>query len=361
MADGKLDLDALRSEIDALDRQLLDLLNRRVEVAQAIGRIKGADGKPFFTPERERNVFDKLARDNAGPLLPEQLRAIYREIVSAARAAEQPLRVAFWGPDGSFSHIAARTTFGDSSELMAVESIAEVFGAVEHGRASYGIVPIENAIAGVVPETLDQFPHNSAKICAETTIAVQHHLVSTATDLAEVQRVFAGPQPRMQCRRWLRENLAHAEIIEIAPTSRAAQMALEDPNSAAIANRLGAETIGIPILRERIEDDPKNATRFLVIGYNEPAPTGRDKTSLQFSLRNNPGELYRALGAFEAEGVNLTMIESRPSPRESFWYLFFCDCNGHRQDANVAKALERIAAMAAEVTVLGSYPAASTH
>lgn len=351
-------LESLRSEIDALDAQMVELLNRRAELARTIGALKGRDDRPYFTPERERAVFERLARLNEGPLLPDQLRSIYREIVSAARALEKPLTCTYWGPPGTFSNLAASQTFGESSILQPEESIHDVFMSVEHHQADYGIVPVENSLAGVVPETLDMFPLTNVRICAENYVAIHHHLVTVASSLAEVERVYAGPQPALQCRRWLRENLPRAEIVEVMPTAKAAERALGDPKGAAIANRLGAETVGIPILVEHIQDNAQNRTRFLVIGYNEPARTGRDKTSLMFNLRNQPGQLYRALGCLDKEGVNLMMIESRPAQRATFEYMFFLDCVGHRTDANMLRAVEALKEAALEVVLLGSYPSA---
>ncbi len=349
-------LDVIRMEIDKIDTNLVKLLSNRVELAQEVGKVKGRDGRPFYTPEREKAIFEKLARDNPGPLLPGQLKAIFREIISAARAAEKPLRVGYWGPPGTFTNLAAIETFGNSSEYVGEESIEEVFLAVEHGRCDYGVVPVENSVAGVVPETLDMFPWTNVKICAETHLAIHHHLASQATSLDQVKRVYAGPQPATQCKRWLREHLPKAEILEVVPTAKAAQRASQDPEGAAIANRLGAEMAGLSILREHIEDNPKNRTRFLVIGYNEPSKTGRDKTSVLFNLRNKPGELVKALQAFEVNGVNLLMIESRPSQRASFEYLFYCDCEGHRTDPAMQQAIETLRVSALETIVLGSYP-----
>lgn len=350
------DLEAVRQEIDAVDAQLVELLSRRAELAQAIGAIKGKDQRPFFTPERERQIYQRLAASNPGPLLNSQLAAIYREIISAARAAEKPLCVAYWGPPGTFSQQAALEAFGTSTTLLPAESIGEVFLAVEHGQADYGIAPIENSTAGVVPETLDMFPQTNVKICAETYVSIHHHLVSCCSSLADVRRVFAGPQPAGQCKRWLRENLPGIELVEVVPTAKAAEKALSEPGSAAIANRLGAELLSIPILVEHIEDNPQNRTRFIVVGYNEPAKTGNDKTSMMFNLRNRPGELYRALGAFVEHGVNLMMIESRPAQRASFEYIFYVDCLGHRQDENLRKATDMIKVLTLEATILGSYP-----
>ncbi len=295
---------------------------------------------------------------NPGPLQATKLQSIYREIISAARPLEQPLKAAFWGPFGTFSHIAAAQSFGASSDLIPAESIQEVFLKVEHREADYGVVPVENSLAGVVPETLDSFPITNVKICAELYVQIHHHLVSTETDLSAIKQVFAGPQPGAQCRRWLRSHLPDAEVVDVVPTAKAAERALNEPGTAAIANSLGAELVGIPILHSNIQDSPNNRTRFLVIGFNEPARTGRDKTSLMFNLRNRPGELYHALGALYEHEVNLLMIESRPAQRSQFEYLFFIDCIGHRGDDNMSRAIEALKASALETVVLGSYPSA---
>jgi len=354
-------LDEIRSDIDSIDAELVRLLSQRAGLAQEVGRVKGRDAKPFFTPERERSIYEKLDATNPGPLLPKQLRAVFREIISAARALEKPLTVSFWGPAGTYTNMAALQTFGNSSDYRPQDSIQDVFEAVERGEVDYGVVPVENSIHGVVPETLDMFPQTNVKICAENYVQIHHHLVSTASSLEEIERVYAGPQPAGQCKRWLRMNLPHAEIVETVPTAKAAERALGDPKSAAIANALGAETVGIPILVERIEDRSDNRTRFLVIGFNEPARTGRDKTSVMFNLRNRPGELYRALEAFYEQGVNLMMIESRPAQRASFEYLFYADCAGHRTDERLIAALHRLRAQALETTILGSYPMVEQH
>lgn len=349
-------LDRIRAEIDGVDSELVRLLSRRVELAQEVGRVKGKDGAPFFTPERERQIHERLGEINPGPMTTRQLRAVFREIVSAARAAEKPLKCAYWGPPGTFTHLAGIQTFGSSTEFDPCDAIPEVFQAIERGAADYGVVPVENSVAGIVPQTLDQFPQTNVKIVAEAYVPISHHLVSVAGSLGEIERLYAFEQPRTQCRNWLKSNLPNVEIIDAAPTARAAALAKEDPKGAAICNRLAAETVGIPILVEHIEDDPANRTRFLVLGYNEPARTGRDKTSIMFNVRNRPGELVKALGAFEGNGVNLTMIESRPAQRATFEYLFYADCDGHQRDAGMQKALDVLRTLALETIVLGSYP-----
>ncbi len=349
-------LDEIRRQIDDIDRQLLELLRRRTELAQEIGKLKQTGGKPFFTPERERQIYEHLQQSNLHPLRKEQAIAIFREIISAARACERQITVAYWGPEGTYTHLAAVQAFGRSTALQPQATIEEVFKAVELNHADYGVVPIENSLNGVVPETLDMFPQTNARICAETVLPVQHYLLSKAASLDEVERVYAAPQPFNQCRKWLRANLPNVEVVDVAPTSRAAQHAQKDPHGAAIANRLCAELYDLGILAESIQDDPRNHTRFVVVGYNEPAPSGHDKTTLMFSLRNRPGELYRVLGVFHKYDVNLTMIESRPAQRVSFEYIFYVDCAGHHSEPHLSSAIREISEVALETTLLGSYP-----
>lgn len=346
----------LRAEIDRLDEQLIGLLGQRVAVAQQIGIVKGVGNRPFFTPERERQIFAKLAKFESELLSRQQLEAIYREIISTARAAERPLQIAFWGPEGTFSHQAAVQVFGRSVRYGPTFNIREVFLAVEREQADYGIVPIENSVGGVVPETLDMFARSTVKIVSETFLDVHHHLGSVAGSLSEVKRVYAGPQPAAQCRDWLRDHLPNAEIIDLVPTAAAAQRAADDPGSAAIVNSVSLELYGLAPLAEHIQDHANNRTRFVVLGFNEPAPSGRDKTSLMFKLKNRRGELYRILGCFNENEVNLTMIESRPDPRDPGQYVFYLDLDGHRMEENAMRAVNDLRSVAIETVVLGSYP-----
>lgn len=355
MAEGR-DVLGVREEIDSIDAEIVRHLVRRAELAREIGSLKGKASEPYFTPEREHEIFQRLRSMPTGPLKSEQIIAVFREVISAARAAERPLSVAYWGPQGTYSYLALVQVFGRSTNAAPADSIGDVFRAVENGQADYGIVPIENSVAGVVLETLDSFPVTNVKICDETFVPVSHVLAGAGVGMERVQRVYAGPQPAQQCRAWLRANLPQAEIVPVAPTVKAAEMAMEDPEGAAIVNTMTAEMLGMTELAARIEDNPNNRTRFVVLGFNEPRPTGHDKTTLLFNLRNEPGALYRVLGAFYENGVNLTMIESRPAPRASFEYLFFADCGGHRNDPHVAQAIQQISSIALESTVLGSYP-----
>ncbi len=348
--------DAIRKDIDSVDADLVRLLNRRTKLAEEVA--KGVPGSPnvVVSLAAERAAVDQVVAESKGPLTSDQLRTIFREIVSAGRTAATRVQVAYWGPPGTYTNLAAIETFGHSTTFVPESSIEEVFLSVEHGRVKFGVVPVENSVAGIVPETLDMFPWTNVKIVAETHIAIHHNLVSKAKALKDIQRVYAGPQPSQQCRRWLKEHLPHAEIVEVAPTTKAAKCALDDPHGAAIANRLGAEAVGIPILVERIEDNPKNRTRFYVIGYGEPEPTGHDKTSVMFNLRNEPGHLVRALRAFEEANVNLIMIESRPAQRASFEYIFYVDCVGHQSDPGLKVALAALRQSTIDTIVLGSYP-----
>lgn len=349
-------VEEVRSDIDNIDVTIVRLLGERAHLAREIGSLKVDLNKPYFTPEREHQILQRLSELDAGPLRSNHVKAIFREIISAARAAEKPLEVAYWGPNGTYSHMAAVQTFGRSTQFSPVDSIHDVFQSVEQGRADYGIVPIENSIVGVVPETLDMFPQTNVKICDESFVVIEHCLASGGAPLEKIERVYAGPQPAAQCRTWLQQKLPKAEIVSVAPTVRAAEMAMSDAEGAAIVNSMTTELLGMTTLAQHLEDSPNNRTRFVVLGFNEPVRTGLDKTTLMFNLRNRPGELYRVLGAFVEHEVNLMMIESRPAQRASFEYLFYVDCAGHRSDPNVSSAIASIKGFALETTILGSYP-----
>ncbi|MBL8068867.1 MAG: prephenate dehydratase [Armatimonadetes bacterium] len=346
----------VRIEIDTVDAELIRLLERRIDLTREVGTIKGRDNSPFFTPERERQMYERLRNSKYRNLTGDQLVAIFREVISAGRAAEKPLHVAYWGPEGTYTHQAAAAAFGHSVSLVPVYNIREVFQSVERSQADYGVVPIENSVAGVVPETLDMFPKSNVKIVSETFLDIHHHLGSVAGSLEEVKRVYAGPQPAAQCREWLRDHLPHADIVDIVPTAEAAKRALADPQGAAIVNEVSLSLYGLTALAEHIQDHASNRTRFVVLGYNEPAASGHDKTSLMFKLKNRRGELYRVLGCFVENEVNLTMIESRPDPRDTFQYMFYMDMDGHRTDQNVMRAVNDLRSVAIETVILGSYP-----
>ncbi len=352
-----MNLSDLRKEIDLIDEQILKLLNRRAELAKKIGEAKTRHRSQYFTPEREHQVFAKIVKQNSGPLTSTNIRAIYTEIISSCRALEKPISVAFLGPEGTFSHQAVLTKFGSASNCLPVDTISDVFKRVERNETDYGMVPMENSLAGAITETLDNFMRSNMRIVSEVFIPVVHNLVTRCVSLDQIKRVYSHPQPISQCRQWLRNHLQSAEILEVSSTARAAEIAAAEEGSAAIATRLAAERNQLPLLCTHIEDDPSNRTRFLVLGYNQPEPSGKDKTSIMFSVPNRAGELFRAMAAFEKYNVNLTMIESRP-PRVSAWdYVFYLDVQGHIQDENVAKAVSELKEAALFVTVLGSYPA----
>jgi chorismate mutase/prephenate dehydratase len=353
-----MSLEELRQKIDGIDAQIVDLLNARAEVSQQVG-LQKAETKSarYFAPERERDMIVRLLELHGGGALPrEALLAIYREIISASIALQKPMTVAYWGPQGTFTEMAALQRFGSSALYHDCRSIPDVFGEVERDRADYGVVPVENSTDGVVTYTLDMFHETSLKVCAEIFITIVQNLLTHASSLDQIQRLYSAPIVIGQCRRWLDIHLPNVEIIETQPTSRAAERAASDPQGAAIAPKRAAEVYNVPILHESIQDSPHNRTRFLVIGRNEPPPTGRDKTSALFAVKNEPGSLGRALRAFEAHNVNLTMIASRPAKNAAWEYVQFADFQGHEHDEPVKLALDALRTHTIYVNVLGSYP-----
>lgn len=348
---------SLREQIDRVDAQILTLLNRRARLAARIGRSKRQDGARVYVPERERQIFARLAQLNRGPLPDGAVRAIYREIISASRALEEPVRVAYLGPEATFTHLAAREQFGSQAVFVPAATIPQVFAEVERGQVDYGVVPVENSSEGGVAITLDMFVESTARIIAEVSLEVRHCLLSRAPRLAQVRRVLAHPQALAQCRRWLTAHLPGATTEEVASNSHAAAVAAGDRRAAAIASRLAAEHYGLNVLAANIQDQAANFTRFLVLG-REPAPgrpTGRDKTSLLLSVRDEVGVLYRTLKPFADHAINLLRIESRPLKGRPWEYLFFIDVEGHVSEEPLARALREIQPHCVSVKVLGSY------
>ncbi len=353
-----MNLDDWRSRITDLDDQLLNLLSQRAEAALRIGDLKRRKDLAYFAPEREAEIIDRLVKLNTGPLSADAIRAIWREILSASLALEQPLRVAYLGPVATFTHQAAIQRFGSSAELRPVRTILEVFEDVERGRADYGIVPVENSTEGAVNVTLDRLIESDVLICGELRLDVGEHLLSRAADLAQVKTVCSHPQPLAQCRKWLAEHLSNVAVEEVASTATAAAMAANDPTTAAIASELAARVYDVPILRARIEDSANNSTRFLIIGRRPMSATGLDKTSIIFSTRNEPGALFGILEPFAAHGINLTKIESRPTKRQPWEYIMFIDFEGHRDTPAVDAVLGHVRERTLFFKILGSYPAA---
>jgi chorismate mutase / prephenate dehydratase len=347
-----------RDRIDDVDRQLLGLLNQRAALAREVGQAKRETGSPVFVPEREHAILDRLLQLNQGPLPAEAIRAIWREIFSAARGLEGPFRVAHLGPPATFTHLAALRQFGGRAEYLPLRTIHDVFTEVEHGRAEVGVVPVENSTEGAVNHTLDRLIDSELLICGEIQLEVHHYLLSRAQDLAEVKQVLSHPQALAQCREWLDRHLPHAQAVEVPSTSLAAERAVEDPTVAAISSELAGEIYHLPVLRDRIEDLAQNVTRFLVIGRRPVGPTGRDKTSILLSIKDEVGALYRILEPLAAARVSLTKIESRPTRRRPWEYVFFVDFQAHQADAVAQQALAALRERCLFLKVLGSYPVA---
>lgn len=355
MEELERDLDGWREAIDRLDRQIVALLEERAEVARQIGKLKAARGEPVYVPAREQAVLDCVVAVSRGVLRPEHLRAIYTEILSACRAVQQPLRVAYFGQFGSFTHQAALARFGSAAEFVPARSMADVFLLTEKGHTDFGVVPVENSTAGAVIDALDSFVESSLKICAEVTLPITHHLLSHSP-LDKIKRVYSIGQALAQCRRWLAENLPHADFIEVGSTTEGAERASREHDAAAVASELAARHFGVPVQQAQIQDFSSNVTRFLVIGKQMSARTGRDKTGLIFGVHDRPGALRDALDAFARRGINLTRIESRPSKRKPWEYLFFADLVGHPEEPAVAEALAELEQQCTFVKVLGAWP-----
>lgn len=351
------DQQALRAEIDRLDGEIQRLIGARAEQVLAIARLKEADGGPFYRPGREAQVLDRVAERNPGPLPDQDMVRIFRELMSASLALERRLRVAYLGPEATFSHSAVLTHFGSAVEACPVTSFAEVFREVDAGQADYGVVPVENSTEGPVNATLDLFSRYPLRICGELALRIEHHLMgSESTDPAGLRRVYIHPQTLAQCREWLAEHLSGAELVEVASNAEAARRAAAEPGAGAVAGSMAADHYGLQMLVHGIEDDPENTTRFVVVGHADAEPSGADKTSVVVSAPNRPGSLLHMLKPFADAGVNLTKIVSRPA-REQLWeYVFFLDLEGHRTDSVVDRALAGVEEAGGGVRVLGSYP-----
>lgn len=347
-------LDDCRRRIDELDRDLLELLNERARVSLQVGRLKAGSVSRIFVPDREAQVFANLDRLNRGPLPGEAVRNIWTEVLSSSRALQRPLRVAFLEPVGTFSHEAARRRFGGFTEFVPCRTIPEVFAVTARRDADYGIVPIENSTDGGVSFTLDTFVESPLKVCAELELPVSHNLCSHGR-LEDIVTVYSQPVALAQCRRWLTGNLPRADIVEVTSTSRAVEMA-RLPHEAGIGSELASEVHGVPIIVRHLEDNRNNVTRFVVIGDHVAPATGRDKTSIVFGVRHRAGALHESIRIFATHGINLTRIESRPSKREVWEYVFFLDFQGHQDDEMVRRALAELADHAQWVKVLGSWP-----
>lgn len=347
-----------RDQIDAIDLQLVKLLNERASVVVEVGRLKHIDpSTPIYAPDREQKVLEKIAGANAGPLPDSCLQAIWKELMSGSFALERPLRIAYLGPAGSFSHLAAKRQFGASVDYAIVESIPAVFHAVETGRADLGLVPIENSTGGGIHDTLDCFLQTTVQAAAEVLIPIHHHVLSHA-EADDIKKVYSRPEVFEQCRKWLSEHLRGAERIATTSSAKAAELAAEDHTAAAIGCELASEIYGIPAVYSNIEDNPNNVTRFLVIGHQSSGATGDDKTAILFTTVHEPGALAQVLDIFRDAGMNLTHIDKRPSQRVNWEYYFFVDCEGHAGEQSIIDALGKAKRHCIQLTVLGSFPRA---
>lgn len=352
-------LKQLRAKIDTLDERIQTLLTQRARHAQAIAKSKRHNGdKNFYRPEREAEILRAVLARNGGPLSDEDLTRVFREIMSACLALESRLRIAFLGPEGTFTQEAALKHFGHGVETAPLAAIDEVFREVESGNAHFGVVPVENSTEGVVTHTLDMFLLSPLKICGEVTLRIHHHLLS-GSDVKQPEQIVSHQQSLAQCREWLDENYPGVERVPVSSNAEAARMASQQLRGAfAIAGESAARIYGLNVVARNIEDNPDNTTRFLVIGNLKTTPTGADKTSVLVSGKNRPGALHKLLAPLARHGINMTRIESRPSRRSNWEYVFFIDVEGHARDRKVARVLTVLEQEAAFYKCLGSYPKA---
>lgn len=348
-------LDELRTKIDALDGDVLRLLNERAKLALSIAEIKRSGEAPFYVPEREKMVLDRLRSRNDGPLTDDAIKAIYREVMSSIRALEQKISVGFLGPRETFSHMAALRVFGVTADYHPLPTVADIFTEVERKRIDYGVVPVESSMGGGVHDTLDRFIASDLRIVNEVLLRITQNLLSNCP-LEQIKRVYSKDNAFVQCRNWLRANLPNAELIDVSSTAEAARIASSEPGTAAVASALAAKTYNVDITVSCIEDSPNNYTRFFMIGRQFSKPTGKDKTSILISIKDRPGALFSLLTPFHTAQVNLTRIESRPSRKKAWEYVFFIDIVGHADDPKVAEVLKKVGEDCVELRVLGSYP-----
>lgn len=357
------DLGALRASIDALDRSLVDLLNERARLVVQVGQLKRDSGLPIYAPHREAQVLQKVLALSQGPLPPRAIEGIYREIMSGSFALERGLAIAYLGPAGSFSHLAATRHFGSSVTFEDLTAIEGVFSAVERGHADYGLAPIENSIHGGVVETLDALASYAGRvhIYAEAQLEIHHCLLANC-EPARIARIYSKPEVFGQCRHWLASQYPSLPQVPVASSSRAVQMVREESDtgagstSAAIGSSLAGELYDVNVLFENIEDNPGTVTRFFILARHPAHPTGDDKTSITFKTLDKPGALAAVLAEFDKAGVNLTHIDKRPAGRTNWTYTFFIDAQGHQTGAPVQRAVAGARAHCQELTVLGSYP-----
>jgi len=353
-----MSLEELRNQIDQLDKQLIKLLNERARVVIEIGKLKAQAGKPIYAPDREKEVLARITAANEGPLPNRCLVAIWRELMSGSFALEKPLRIGYLGPEGSFSHTAAMLKFGQSVEYEPLADIRSIFDEVSKGHCDLGLVPIENTTGGGVIETFDALIDSDVKICSEVLMSIHHNLLANCP-IEKIEKIYSKPEVFAQCRNWLSATFKEAKTIAVASTAKAAQMAAEEQNAAAIGSAIAAELYGLKIACENIEDVTNNITRFLVIAREDAKPTGEDKTAMMFSTAHKAGALADVLDVLKRYNINLTNIESRPSKKREWEYHFFVDFVGHRLDKQVQKGIEEAKQHCLQLSILGSFPKAT--
>ena len=358
-------LEKLRDRIDAIDKQLLELFNQRAGCAVDVAAVKrerseaSGESVDFFRPDREAQVIKRLKSLNAGPLSDDEVGRLIREVMSACLALEQPLKIAYLGPEGTFTQSAALKHFGHSVSTIPMSSIPDVFSSVESGHADYGLVPVENSTEGVISHTLDMFIDSSLQVCGEVEIRVHHHLANQSQKVTALRHIYSHQQSFAQCRRWLDQNFPGIERIPVSSNAEAARLASIEDDAAAICGLPAVEIFGLKICYENIEDLSDNTTRFVIIGRQEVGPSGNDKTSLLISTKNIPGALLGLLQPLADHGISMNKIESRPAQGHKWAYVFFIDVDGHQQDKNVIDAFNELKQQAALFKILGSYPKAS--
>ena len=352
-----MNLDDIRKNIDEIDGQLLDLLSDRADLVHQVGEVKKRDGLQIYAPEREEALLRRLIERNQGRLPEKSIRAIYREIMSAALALEDDLKIAYLGPEGTWTHQAAIKKFGHSVAYSSQPNFAEVFDQVTRRQADYGVVPIENSTEGAVSHTLDLFVDSPLQICAQILLRIENGLMASIPR-EQIKTLYSHPQVFGQCRTWILRNFPEADLVEVSSTTRAAQLARDNAaqGAAALGGALAAEMNGLTMLESSIQDRATNTTRFLVIGEKTCPPTGKDRTSILFAIHDRPGSLVRALQAFDQFQINMSKIESRPSKRKDWEYVFYVDLSGHCDDPELKDAIEELEKHCSMVKLLGSYP-----
>jgi chorismate mutase/prephenate dehydratase len=352
-------LEEYRKAIDAIDSQLVKLLDERARVVVEVGKLKRETNSAVYAPSRESQVFRRAVEQSEGPLPPSGIRAIFREIISACISLEHPLTIAYLGPHSTFTHLAAQAKFGSSVEYLPNRDIAGIFRAVASGAADLGVVPVENSIDGGISDTLDAFMSYTLQICSEMIMEV-HHCLMAPPGHKDIQRIYSKPQVFAQCGRWLGEHYPDGELISVSSTARACEIASGEAGAAAIAHHAAAANYGLSVVQENIEDVTRNVTRFVVLGRESCRPSGSDKTSVVLSVAHRSGALHEALEPFRDNGISLTRIESRPSKRNHWEYYFFIDFEGHQEDETVKKTLQKVHEACNYLQILGSYPIAES-